>query len=144
MVLGPHRWPPSEPLGLLAQQGADGGRDAPSRAATGSRDAPPSPTAEAAEDEDDDGAGTWVIRTDEPQESVEDPSGLQRPTDRDDAADPEGLADSLSELPEARMVRTPGRTREVLRSGEELERREGDTVAPPGRVASSIPSGTVG
>ena len=46
---------------------------------------------EAADDEDDDHAGTWVIRADEPQESVEDPFGLQRPADRDDDADPEGL-----------------------------------------------------
>ena len=80
---------------------------------------------EAAEDEDDNSAGTWVIRADEPQESVEDPCGLQRPADRDDDADPEGLADSLSELPEARVVRTPGQAREVLRAGEELERTEG-------------------
>ena len=63
---------------------------------------------EAPEDEDDDRSGTWVIRTDEPQESVEDPFGLQRPADHDEHADPEGLADSLSELPEARIVRTPG------------------------------------
>ena len=71
-----------------------------------------------------------MIRADEPQESVEDPCGLQRPTDRDDAADPEGLADSLSELPEARMVRTPGQAREVLRSGDEIERAEGPARAP--------------
>ena len=45
---------------------------------------------EAAEDEDDSGTGTWVIRPDEPQESVEDPFGLQRPTDRADEVDPEG------------------------------------------------------
>jgi nitric oxide reductase NorD protein len=75
---------------------------------------------EAAEDEDDGGTGTWVIRPDEPQESVEDPLGLQRPTDRADDADPEGLGDSLSELPEARVVRTPGQAREVLRAGDEL------------------------
>ena len=80
---------------------------------------------EAHDDEDDQHSGTWVIRADEPQESVEDPFGLQRPTDRDDDADPEGLADSLSELPEARMVRTPGQAREVLRSGEDFERAEG-------------------
>jgi nitric oxide reductase NorD protein len=85
---------------------------------------------EAAEDEDDNSSGTWVIRADEPQESVEDPCGLQRPTDRDDAADPEGLADSLSELPEARMVRTPGQAREVLRSGDEIERAAGPALAP--------------
>ena len=68
-----------------------------------------------------------MIRADEPQESVEDPFGLQRPADRKEDADPEGLADSLSELPEARVVRTPGRPREVLRSGEVPPRRE----APP-------------
>jgi nitric oxide reductase NorD protein len=77
---------------------------------------------EAADDEDDPGAGTWVVRADEPQESVEDPFGLQRPTDRDAHADPEGLGDALSDLPEARVVRTPGQAREVLRSGEELQR----------------------
>ncbi|MEO8521684.1 MAG: VWA domain-containing protein [Acidobacteriota bacterium] len=81
----------------------------------------------ATEDEDDEGSGTWVIRADEPQESVEDPYGLQRPADRADAADPEGLGDSLSELPEARVVRTPGRPREVLRAGDEMLRR-----VPPG------------
>jgi nitric oxide reductase NorD protein len=74
---------------------------------------------EAGDDEDDAGSGTWVIRPDEPQESVEDPFGLQRPTDRDDHADPEGLGDSLSDLPEARVVRTPGQAREVLRTADE-------------------------
>ncbi len=74
---------------------------------------------EAGEDEDDEGSGTWVIRPDEPQESVEDPLGLQRPADRDNHADPEGLGDSLSDLPEARVVRTPGQAREVLRAGDE-------------------------
>ena len=100
---------------------------------------------EAAEDEDDNNAGTWVIRADEPQESVEDPYGLQRPTDRDDDADPEGLADSLSDLPEARMVRTPGQAREVLRSGDEIERdRRVRRSYPSGLAASSIRSGTTG
>jgi nitric oxide reductase NorD protein len=82
----------------------------------------------AAEDEDDERAGTWVIRADEPQESVEDPFGLQRPADHDDQADPEGLGDSLSDLPEARVVRTPGQAREVLRSGDDPPR--GESIAP--------------
>lgn len=85
---------------------------------------------DAAENEDDAHAGTWVIRADEPQESVEDPFGLQRPADRDDDADPEGLADSLSELPEARLVRTPAAPREVLKAGEPIERIAGETSAP--------------
>jgi nitric oxide reductase NorD protein len=71
---------------------------------------------EAADDEDDDTAGTWMIRPDEPMEGAEDPMGLQRPADRDEDADAADLADSVSELPEARIVRTPGTPREVLDS----------------------------
>jgi nitric oxide reductase NorD protein len=70
----------------------------------------------AADDEDDAGAGTWMIRPDEPLESVEDPMGLQRPADRDEDAAAAELADALSELPEARVVRTPETPREVLDS----------------------------
>jgi nitric oxide reductase NorD protein len=68
------------------------------------------------DDEDDERPGTWIVRLDEPMESVEDPMGLQRPADRDDAADADDLADSLSELPEARIVSTPGQPQEVLES----------------------------
>lgn len=75
----------------------------------------------AADDEDDMKTGSWVIRADDPQESVEDPFGLQRPADCDQDADPEGLGDSLSDLPEARVVRTPERPSEVLRSGDHDE-----------------------
>jgi nitric oxide reductase NorD protein len=74
-----------------------------------------------------------VIRADEPQESVEDPFGLQRPADRDDAADPDGLGDSLSELPDARIVSTPAPAREVLRTDEPIDRVEGQAVPPAGR-----------
>jgi nitric oxide reductase NorD protein len=42
--------------------------------------------------------------------------GLQRPADQDECANPGELADALSELPEARVVRTPGTPREVLES----------------------------
>jgi len=94
---------------------------------------------EAAEDEDDAGAGTWVIRPDEPQESVEDPFGLQRPTDRNDHADPEGLGDSLSDLPEARVVRTPGQAREVLRAGNELQRSPAPALPPKTRSGIAYP-----
>ena len=73
---------------------------------------------EAAPDEDDAEQGTWIFRADEPQESVEDPLGLQRPIDREQDADADALGDSLSELPEARVVRTPEKPREILRSGE--------------------------
>lgn len=69
-----------------------------------------------AEDEDDEGPGIWMIHLDDPLEHVEDPMGLQRPTDRDAEADPDDLADSFAELPEARLVAAPGRPREVLAS----------------------------
>ncbi len=73
------------------------------------------PDIRAGDDDEDDGAvGLWMVQLDDPQEHVEDPMGLQRPTDRDDDADPDGLADSLSELPEARLVSAPGSPREVL------------------------------
>ena len=111
-------------------------RDLPARVAEMRRR--PRPRS-AAGDEDDANAGTWVIRADEPQESVEDPLGLQRPADHDEHADPEGLADSLSDLPEARMVRTPGRAREVLRSGDELDRVEQDATAAPPRRGLAYP-----
>jgi nitric oxide reductase NorD protein len=68
------------------------------------------------EGEDDASPGTWMVRFDDPMESVEDPMGLQRPVDHDDAADAAGLGDALSDLPEARIVRTPGTPREVLHS----------------------------
>ena len=54
-----------------------------------------------------------MIQLDDPQQTVEDPMGLQRPTD---VADPGDLGDSLSELPEARLVNTPGSAREILSS----------------------------
>jgi nitric oxide reductase NorD protein len=73
-------------------------------------------TRQAVEGEDDDRPGTWMVRPDEPMESVEDPMGLQRPADQDEDAAAADLADLLSELPEARVVRTPGTPREVLDS----------------------------
>lgn len=65
-------------------------------------------------DEDDERPGTWMIRADEPMESVEDPMGLQRPADQENDVDAADLADSLSELPEAGVVHSPGTPREVL------------------------------
>ena len=57
-----------------------------------------------------------MIRFDDPMESAEDPMGLERPADHDDATKASDLADALSELPEARIMRTPGAPREVLLS----------------------------
>jgi nitric oxide reductase NorD protein len=70
----------------------------------------------AADDEDDREPGTWMVRADEAMQAAEDPAGLQRPIDGDDDADTADLADSVSDLPEARVVQTPARPREVLES----------------------------
>lgn len=91
----------------------------------------------APDDEDDGSMGMWMIQMDDPQEHTEDPMGLQRPTDRDDQADPGDLADSLSELPEARLVASPGSPAEVLASDDPPDRRPmlGEARARPAGVA---------
>jgi nitric oxide reductase NorD protein len=89
---------------------------------------------QAAEDEDDERPGTWMIRPDEPMESVEDPMGLQRPADQDEDTAAADLADSLSELPEARVVRAPGTPREILDS-------DAGTLARAPAPATADPAG---
>jgi len=76
----------------------------------------------ARDDEDDAEPGTWMVRADDLQEKAEDPAGLQRPADQDRNADPGELADALAELPEARLVRTPGPVAEVLAGAEPIPR----------------------
>jgi nitric oxide reductase NorD protein len=93
----------------------------------------------APEDEDDDKVGMWMVQIDDPQESVEDPMGLQRPTDRDDDADAADLADSLAELPEARLVPVPGRPREVLASEDPPPRQASAEAGAPRRVGVAYP-----
>ena len=61
--------------------------------------------------------------------------GLQRPTDRDDAADPGGLADSVSELPELRVVTDRRPAHEVLVSEDPPHRRA--ILAPEHFTAST-------
>jgi nitric oxide reductase NorD protein len=67
---------------------------------------------EEVEGEDDGEPGPWMLQMDDPLEHVEDPMGIQRPTDR--GADGEGAPDSLSELQEARVVTTPERAQEIF------------------------------
>lgn len=71
---------------------------------------------ESQDDEDDAEPGLWMIQTSEPQKHVEDPLGLNRPEDHAPDEDAQGAAESLAELDQARLVRTPGRVREVLLS----------------------------
>lgn len=91
-------------------------------------------------DEDDEKPGTWIVRADDPQESVEDPMGLQRPVDQEQTPDAAELGDALSDLREARLVRTPEAPREVLASDEPLPRAPAPHVAgAPQRLAIVYP-----
>lgn len=88
---------------------------------------------EAPEDEDDRKQGAWMVQTSQPHEQAEDPMGMQRPTDRDESTAVDDFADALSELPEARLVSTPGRPKEVLLSDDAPPSRARQALATPGR-----------
>ncbi len=90
-------------------------------------------------DEDDSNPGMLMIQLDDPQQTVEDPMGLHRPTDRDDEANPDDLSDSLSELPEARLVDTPGSVREILASDDPTPARVAEVSRGPGGTALVYP-----
>ena len=93
---------------------------------------------EAEEDEDDSQMGAWMVQTAQPHEQAEDPMGMQRPADRDDQTPAEELADSLSELPQARLVRSPEAAKEVLLSDDAPPR-----AANPGVQRENSENGTV-
>ena len=93
---------------------------------------------EPVEDEDDDEPGPWMIQSAQPEEHVEDPMGAQRPTDRDDRTAAEEFADSMSELPEARLVSAPGRPKEVLLSDDPPEARSRSDAAIAAEGGSRI------
>jgi nitric oxide reductase NorD protein len=78
---------------------------------------------EADDEEDATQPGAWMVQTAQPHEKAEDPMGLQRPTDRDASTAAEDYADALSELPEARLVSTPGKPKEILLSDDPPEAR---------------------
>lgn len=80
------------------------------------------------EEDDDQPVGPMMVQTAQPHEQAEDAVGVQRPTDRDTDTAAEDFADALSELPEARMVWTPGTAREVLLSDDppDAQRREAE------------------
>lgn len=91
------------------------------------------------EDEDDGSLGMSMIQLDEPQEHVEDPRGLQRPADRDGDKNPDDLADSLAELPEARLVTVPGPPAEALVSDDPPARRATQPSGVPRRAGIAYP-----
>ena len=79
---------------------------------------------EAKEDEDDDsGPGPWMVHPEGGHEHAEDPMGLKRPVDLDDATSAAEYGELVSELPEARLVSTPGRPKEVLLTDDPPEER---------------------
>jgi nitric oxide reductase NorD protein len=127
---GPYRGMAPVPLWGIVSDATEGGVAVSSRMADEAgcapgrtRTLPRSPVRrEAAEDEDDSDQGTWMVRADDLQEKAEDAHGLQRPADRDGQQDPGELADALSELPEARLVRTPGPVAEVLAGADPIAR----------------------
>ncbi|HJU99712.1 MAG TPA: VWA domain-containing protein [Burkholderiaceae bacterium] len=85
----------------------------------------------AQEGEDDTAApGPFVLQTAQPHEKAEDPMGLQRPTDRDTDTQAGQFGDALSELPEARLVATPGTPAEVLMSDEPIAGTSASQPAP--------------
>src|SRR5690606_22760264 len=89
---------------------------------------------DAAQDEDDDSPGIWMVQTAQPHESAEDPMGLQRPVDRDTDEAPESHAESVGDLAEARLVRSPARSHEFLLSDDAPP--IGALAAAPGRAGA--------
>ena len=110
--------PPPEQDGASIAERADDGSEENSIQPAGTRLARRPQVRKAAEDEDgqEEKSGAWMVQVDEPHEKAEDPMGLQRPTDRDDLDRADELGEMLAELRQARMVATPGRSKEVLLS----------------------------
>ena len=122
----------------LPLRGEPGPSAAPSPGRTHSLRRSPRPR-EAQPGEDDHSMGMWIIRPDEPQESVEDPMGLERPADRDAEAAPEELADALADIPETRVVATPNAPREVLTSEGPVPRAKRPTTTEASRIGLVYP-----
>ena len=73
--------------------------------------------------------GPMMVQTAQPHEQAEDAMGMQRPTDRDTETAADDFADALSELPEARLVSSPGAAHEVLLSDDPPEPQAHQAVA---------------
>jgi len=89
-------------------------------------------------EEDDERPGAFMIQPEKPHEHAEDSMGMQRPTDRDEDTAPEDFAESLSELPEACLVATPGRPKEVLLSDDPPQARSRREDRRPDAAAGSL------
>jgi nitric oxide reductase NorD protein len=92
----------------------------------------------AGEDEDDSHPGAWMIQTSQPHEHAEDPLGLQRPTDRDEQAPADGYAESVSDLAQARLVRTAGKAKEVLLSEDGMDPLSRESTVAAGATTTAL------
>lgn len=72
------------------------------------------PSVRAADEEQDERQGAFMVQTSQPHEHAEDPFGMNRPTDRDEETPLNEFAESLGELAEAQLVRTPERARDYF------------------------------
>jgi nitric oxide reductase NorD protein len=79
-----------------------------------------------------------MVQTSQPHEQVEDPFGMQRPTDRDAATAADEMADALSELQQARLVTTPGRPKEVFLSDDASLSRAKQAGSPAHEGESAV------
>lgn len=120
-----------EPTVQPGEPSAEATSPKPPRSARLSR---PPEVRDAGENEDDKTPGAWMVQTATPHEQVEDPVGMHRPTDRDAQAASDEMADALSELPQARLVRAPGRPKEVFLSEDAVivRTRGADAAKSPG------------
>lgn len=75
--------------------------------------------------EDDPSPGIWMVQSSDPHPHAEDPLGLNRPEDREPEDDLQGAAESLAEMEQARLVHTPGRSRETFHGSDPPPRLEG-------------------
>lgn len=86
-------------------------------------------TREKEEDEDEGDDAPWMIPIDEGDESTEDAFGMNRPTDRETGENVEDIAESLSDLDEARVITTPERAEEVFVTDDPPDSRHETEVA---------------
>ncbi len=93
---------------------ADDGKDGPVRSARLARR--PNVRQPGPDEDEQTAQGPLMVQTAQPHEQAEDPMGMQRPTDRDSTTAADEFADALSELPEARLVSSPAKPKEVLLS----------------------------
>jgi nitric oxide reductase NorD protein len=77
--------------------------------------------------------GAWMIQTTQPMEHAEDPFGMQRPMDRDEDTPADELADSVSELDQARLISSSSPAKEVLLSDDLPSLSRAQTTVEPQR-----------